>query len=36
LFLVKMSFWLPLAVVLYSAFADDIRMWFEKRQPDAD
>lgn len=34
--LIRTAIWLPVAVVIYSAFADDIREWFEQRQPDAD
>lgn len=36
LLLVKIAIWLPVVVIFYSAFADDVRVWFEKRQPDAD
>lgn len=34
--LVQTAIWLPVAVVFYSAFVEEIREWFEQRQPDAD
>ncbi len=35
LILVRTAIWLPVLVIFYAAFADDVRDWFEKRQPDA-
>ena len=36
LILIRTAIWLPVLVIFYAAFADDVRGWFEKRQPDAD
>jgi hypothetical protein len=30
----RVAVWLPLAVVLYSSFSDNIREWLEQRRPD--
>lgn len=35
LILIRAAIWLPVLVVIYASFADDVRGWFEKRQPDA-
>lgn len=34
--LILVMFWMPIAVMLFTMFADDIRNWLEKRRPDVE